>query len=111
MVPVGVLNPTKKGKLVVRAHMNLERSHPRPLAVVHALGLVPIGLTAALPVAFEQRLAAVRQRRELCVTERGRAKTTRDRQSCYPLPSQPPRHPRRPPSAEAARTSPSICSA
>jgi hypothetical protein len=54
MVPVGILNPPKEGELVVRTHVKLERFHPGPLAVVHTLGVMPIALTARLPVSFEE---------------------------------------------------------
>ena len=50
-----VLDAAKQRELVVRPHVELERRQPGPFAVVDALGVLPVGFAAGLPVSFEER--------------------------------------------------------
>src|SRR5581483_6039725 len=62
VVAMLVLDPAEERELVIRPHVELERLHAWPPAVVHAFGVLPVGFAARLPVAFEQRGRAVAER-------------------------------------------------
>lgn len=80
MVAVGVLNAAKERELVIRAHVQLERLHPGPFAVINPLAVLPISFAARLPIALEHRAAPVRERCELCMAQRREAETARQRE-------------------------------
>src|ERR1043166_6056037 len=89
MVAVGVLNAAKEGELVIGPHVQFERLHPGPLAVINSLAVLPICFAARLPITLEHRAAAVRERCELCPTQRRESETARQREcgDQTPLPS------------------------
>ena len=54
VVTVILLNAAVERELVKRAHVELERRKPGPVAVVYALGICPVGFATRLPVPFEE---------------------------------------------------------
>src|SRR5262249_14807037 len=103
-----VLDPAEQRELVIRAHVELERREPWPLAVVHPLGVMAVALAARLPVAFEERARVIRKWTEqLSATKVCRGDAHGHCKAADQLPFRTaPRHLCRPPVPPTARTRP-----
>ena len=101
-----VLDAAKQREIMERPHVELERRHARPLAVIDTFTVLTVSLAARLPIAFERELRAAGMGNELRTAESGEAQTHAqsdgsDQSSCR----SPPRH-QLPPAAPGARTWP-----